>query len=39
MSIYPNVAEQDLNILRKISGQQKNQRALKATKKDFKTNS
>ena len=33
MSIYSNVTEQDLNKLRKITEQQKNQRALK--KKEF----
>ena len=29
MSIYPNVTEQDMNNLRKLAEQQKNQRALK----------
>ena len=36
MSIYSNVIQQDLNILRKLAEQQKNQRALK-TKNRKKT--
>ena len=36
MSIYSNVTEQDLNNLRKIAEQQKNQRAFKNKKKIFK---
>ena len=39
MSIYSNVTEQDLNILRKLAEQQKNQRALKNKKKNLQTNS
>ena len=35
MSIYSNVTEQDLNILRKLAEQQKNQRALEKLKVDF----
>ena len=33
MSIYSNVTEQDIIILRNLPGQQKNQRALKIKKK------
>ena len=35
MSIYSNVTEQDLIILRKLAEQQKNQRALKIKKIEF----
>ena len=36
MSIYSNVTEQDLDILRKLSEQQKNERAQKIKNRIFK---
>ena len=38
MSIYSNVTEQDLDNLHKLAQQQKEQRALKIKKKNFRKN-
>ena len=38
MSIYSNVTEEDMNYLSKLAEQQKNQRAEKIKKQNFKTN-